>query len=70
MTEVDTIGDALPREIARVTEILGHYDAIGPAGVFGATLIRYDLSHATKSLASGDVAEMIVAYNVLKDIRK
>lgn len=29
----DTLGDALPKEMARVREVLGHYREIGPAGM-------------------------------------
>lgn len=33
MSEPKTLGDALPDEIARVTEILGLYQEIGPASM-------------------------------------
>ena len=34
--KVETLGDALPKEMARVRDVLGHYKEIGPAGMFGA----------------------------------
>ena len=33
-----TLGEELPKEQARVREILGHYKEIGPAGMFGARI--------------------------------
>lgn len=38
MTATETLGDALPREMARVRELLPLYDAI-PIGVFAATMM-------------------------------
>lgn len=64
----DTLGDALPREIARVQEILGHFIAIGPAGAFGAAFIRQYLAAATKAMAEGDMVEMLRAYQKLKEV--
>lgn len=66
MTETKTLGDALPDEIARVTEILGYYRELGPVGMFGATMIRMSLDRATRALASGDVIEMLKCLEDLK----
>jgi hypothetical protein len=66
MTEIRTLADALPNEIARVTVILGHYVEIGPAGAFGAMFIRASLDRATRAAASGDVIAMIQALEDLK----
>lgn len=66
---VDTLGDALPREMARVRDhVLPHFVEIGPPGMIGAALIRADLDRAAQALASGDVIEMIAAYQSLKEI--
>ncbi|WP_213761746.1 hypothetical protein [Caballeronia sp. dw_19] len=62
-----TLGDALPDEIARVTEILGHYQQIGPAGAFGAMMIKASLDRSTRALASGDIGLMLVCLNDLKE---
>lgn len=67
MTETKTLGDALPDEIARVTEILSHYQAIGPAGMFGAMMIKASLQRATRALAEGDVVAML---QCLKDLQE
>lgn len=50
----ETLADALPKEMARVREILGHYRAIGPAGMFGAAMIEQDLRDADRAVMSGD----------------
>ena len=42
--KIDTLGDALPREIARVQELLAFYVNLGPAGQFGAAKIRDTLT--------------------------
>jgi hypothetical protein len=67
MSETKTLGDALPDEIARVTTILGHYMEIGPAGMFGAMMMRASLDRATRALASGDVVAMIQSLEDLKE---
>ena len=66
MSEIRTLADALPDEIARVTVILGHYVEIGPAGAIGAMLIRASLDRATRAAASGDVIAMLQALEDLK----
>lgn len=62
----DTLGDALPREIARCQELLTQYAAIGPVGNFGAAMIRADIAEATKAMAEGDVVAMIRAHEKLR----
>lgn len=64
----ESLGEALPREMARVRdELLPAYLSIGPAGVFGATLLRAHLDAATKALAEGDLVAMLRAYDALKN---
>lgn len=69
MSDVLTLGTALPKEIARVQEILAEYIAIGPNGAFGAHFIRQDLAAASKAMIEGDIVEMLRAYNKLKGIK-
>lgn len=64
----ETLGDALPAEMARVRELLPYYDEI-PTGIFAATMMRADLDAAAKALAEGDIVEMIRAYQSLKDYK-
>ena len=65
---METLADALPKEIARVREVLGNYQAIGPAGMFGAAFIEQDLRKADAAIMSGDVVGMLQAYETLKQI--
>lgn len=64
----EILGDALPKEQARVREILGHYKEIGPAGTFGAMMIEQSLAKADQAVMIGDVVAMMRAYKDLKEI--
>lgn len=64
----DTLGVALPREMARVRdEIMPAYQVIGAVGSLALTFMRRDLDLAAKAMAEGDVVAMIQAYEALKD---
>jgi hypothetical protein len=65
---IETLADALPKEMARVREVLGHYREIGPAGAIGAAFIEQDLRAADRAVMSGDVLAMIQALNTLRGI--
>ena len=66
--ETETLGTALPKEIARVRdEIMPPYLEIGPAGFLALTGMRADLDRAAKALAEGDVIAMLAAYESLKE---
>lgn len=64
----ESLAEALPREQARVREILGYYKEIGPAGMFGAAFIEADLREADQAVMSGDIVQMLRAYEKLKGI--
>lgn len=65
--ETTTLGDALPKEMARVRdEVMPAYIEIGPAGQFALAFMRHDLDVATRALASGDVIAMLRSYEKLK----
>lgn len=67
MSEVNTLGDALPKEIARVRdEVLPEYVAVGPGGMFAASLMRRDIRDAELAISMGDTVEMIRVYERLK----
>jgi hypothetical protein len=62
-----TLGDELPKEIARVRDkVLPAYLEIGPAGAIGAAMIRADLDAASRAMIEGDLLAMIRAYESLK----
>lgn len=65
---METLGDALPKEQARVRKILGHYKEIGPSGAFGAVMIEQSLQAADQAVISGDLSSMIAAYKELQKI--
>ena len=64
---MNTLGDALPREQARVRELLVRYRELGPAGTFGAINLEADLREADEAVMSGDLARMIRAYTALRE---
>lgn len=64
---VDTVGDALPREMARVRDqVMPAYQEIGPPGAFALAMMRHSLDRAAKAMAEGDVVAMI---RCLEDLR-
>lgn len=68
MDEVQTLAAALPKEMARVREVLGHYKESGPAGMFGAAMIEQDLRAADRAVMSGDVVAMLRSLKTLQGI--
>jgi hypothetical protein len=65
---MESLGTALPREQARVREILGQYKSIGPAGAFGATMIESALQYTDNAIIGGDPVAMLRAYEGLRKI--
>ena len=66
---MSNLGEDLPKEQARVREVLGHYQAIGPSGMFGAMMIEEALQRADVAVMNGDVVAMISAYKELRNIK-
>ena len=65
-----TLGDDLPKQMARVRDdLLPLYDAI-PTGVFAATLMRQALDRAARAMAEGDLPAMIAVYQELKAFKE
>jgi hypothetical protein len=63
----DTLGDALPREIARVRDdVMPAYIAIGAPGSFALAMMRASMDAASKAMIEGDVVAMMRAYEDLK----
>ena len=62
-----SLGEALPKEMARVRdEVLPRYLEIGKAGAFAVAAMRSELDAAAKALAEGDIPLMMEAYESLK----
>jgi hypothetical protein len=65
---MNTLAAALPEEMARVRIVLGHYKELGQVGSIGAMFIEQDLRNADLAVMSGNVVEMLRAFEVLKGI--
>ena len=65
---METLGDAFPKEQARVREILGYYQALGPAGAFGAGWIQELLRLADRAALEQDTVAMLALYPQLKAV--
>lgn len=63
---MNNLPEELAKEIQRNRELLEEYKKI-PMGVFGAIMIEKDIENAINALAGGDVVEMLVAYQNIKD---
>ena len=63
---MDTLGDALPREITRCKELLTIYEEMGPAGTFGVAFLKRDIEDAEKAIADNDLVAMVRIYPKLK----
>ena len=66
---MSSLAEELPKEQARVREMLGYYKEIGPIGAFGATMIELSLQKADRAIISGDITQMITAYKELQEIK-
>lgn len=66
--EVISLAEALPREMARVREVLAIYQSLGPNGRWGAAMIEKDLAQADQVTAAGDTVGMLRSYEALRQI--
>jgi hypothetical protein len=66
-TQPKNLMDGLIDELNRNRELLKQYEAIGPAGMFGAHFIKQAIKDGEDSIRSGDVVQMLRAYSELKD---
>jgi len=64
----ETLGEALPREMARVRDrVMPAYIGLkGDAGRVALVMMRGSLDQAAKAMAEGDIASMIAAYEDLR----
>lgn len=67
---MDNLGEALPKEMARVRDdLMPLYQSIGAAGMFALTMMHTDLDRAAKAMAEGDTLGMIHAYKALQQYK-
>lgn len=66
---IETVGDALPKEMARVRDnILPIYASV-PDAALATIMIRRDLDNAATAMAQGDVVGMIAALESLREYK-
>lgn len=68
--DVLTLGEALPKEMARVRDhVMPAYQhpALQGAGAFALAMMHRDLDRAAKAMIEGDTVEMMRAYQALKE---
>ena len=58
--------EALMEELNRNKELLTEYEAIGPAGQFGAMMLRQSIKRAEQAITESDTVAMIRCYEDLK----
>ena len=67
---IETLGDALPKEMERVRKLMKNYEAIGPAGTFACAMMKHDLDTAQRAISEGDTVAMLRVYQSLKGFEK
>jgi len=64
-----TLAESLPIELERVIILREEYKSLeGGAGNIGAAMMTVAIDHAQKSQIEGDVIQMLVAHERLKEI--
>ena len=65
---MESLGEALPKEQARVRELILQYrdPILGGSGIFAATMMEQSLKAADHAVMSGDLVTMLRAYEDLK----
>lgn len=69
MAEIKNLMEGLLDELNRNRELLKEYEAIGPAGQFGAHFIRQSILAGETAIRDNDVIKMLSAYSNLKEHR-
>lgn len=62
----DNLIEAIQKECKRVREIVPHYEAIGPVGIFGKTMLEGAIRKGEQAIASGEVIAMVRALDELR----
>jgi hypothetical protein len=61
--------EGLQKEANRRRELLPQYEAIGAPGFFGMSMLKLDIDRAERTIASGDVVEMVAVYKELSEAK-
>ncbi|MBP7337681.1 hypothetical protein [Niveispirillum sp.] len=70
-TSPQSLGDALPQEMARVRDLIPLYQGLPHnAGAIAIAMMRQDLDTAAQALATGDVVGMIRVFESLKGFKE
>ena len=66
---MESLGEALPKEMARVRELIVMYrdPSLNGAGNLAAAMMERSLVAADRAIVSGDLAEMICCFKDLKE---
>jgi hypothetical protein len=71
---MDTLADALPREIARVSakrdswrDMMRDHPEFAPGIGLAVAIMQAEIDRAVKAIVSGDVVEMLHSLQALKD---
>jgi hypothetical protein len=67
MSEPESLGEALPKECARVRELQGLYKVIGKSGAFAHEMMERALRRADKAMIENDIVAMLQVYKELKE---
>lgn len=66
MGDSETLADALPKEIERVSALIPLYEQIGPAGNFATAMMKASIQQAQRAISNNDTVGMIAAYRDLE----
>jgi hypothetical protein len=65
-TMSENLMEGLIRQMNRCRKLVKEYEAIGPVGIFGKTMIEQTIKNAEKAMGNGDITEMVAAYKALE----
>lgn len=63
-----SVAEKYPEEQQRLRELRDQYVAIGPPGAYGVALIDHALTAAERAMASGDIVQVITAFEQMRSI--
>lgn len=59
--------EGIQKECNRLREAAKMYDEIGPAGMFGAAMLRQDIARGEAAIANGDIIDMVTTCKYLQE---